>query len=53
MKIAKNTVAGLSNKYVNFAKRHESERFWYWQALSHNGHRVVFPGPFVSHISLL
>lgn len=53
MKIAKKTVAGLSNKYVSLANLQLSMSFWYLQALSQRGQRVMFPGPFGSQISLL
>lgn len=53
MKIAKNTVAGLSNKYVSLANLQLSISFVYLQALSHWGHKVIFPGPFGSQISFL
>lgn len=53
MKIAKNTVAGLSNKYVSLANLQLSISFVYLQALSHWGHKVILPGPFRSQISFL
>lgn len=53
MKIAKKTVAGLSNKYVNLANLQLSISFVYLQALSHCGQSVIFPGPFGSQISFL
>lgn len=53
MNMAKNTVAGLSNRYVSLANLQLSTNLWYLQALSHRGHSVIFPGPLESQISLL
>ncbi len=53
MKMEKNTVDLLSDRYVMFENKHVSPSFWYLHVYSHKGHSVILPANFGSQISLL